>query len=114
MAVGLAQMRIAFAVLTEMKFANGKHPKTASEYTVMCSKVVSGNQGGVGLIWKEDDPKFEVESVLFNNSPNIVTFHLATGDEQFYVVGMVQAWVTQKLLKGNMLIVFNMFNLLNI
>ena len=26
---------------------------------------------------KEDDPKFEVESVLFNNGPNIVTFQLA-------------------------------------
>jgi hypothetical protein len=36
-------------------------------------------------MWKEDDPKFEVESVLFNNGPNIVTFQLATRDEQFYV-----------------------------
>ena len=33
-------------------------------------------------MWKEDDPKIEVESVLFNNGPNIVTFQLATGDER--------------------------------
>ncbi len=39
-------------------------------------------------MWKEDDPKFEVESVLFNNSPNIVTFQLTTGDERFYVIGI--------------------------
>ena len=31
---------------------------------------------GVALMWKEDNPKFEVESVLF------VTFQLATGDER--------------------------------
>jgi hypothetical protein len=35
---------------------------------------------------EEDDPKFEVELVLFNNGPNIMTFQLATEDEQFYVI----------------------------
>ncbi len=39
-------------------------------------------------MWKEDYPKFEVEMVLFNNGPYIVTFQLAMGDEQFYVVGV--------------------------
>jgi hypothetical protein len=37
-------------------------------------------------MWKEKDPKFEVESVLFNNGPNIVTFQLTTGNERFYVI----------------------------
>ena len=36
---------------------------------------------------KEDDLKFEVKSVLFNNSLNILTFQLVTGDKLFYVVG---------------------------
>jgi hypothetical protein len=54
----------------------------------MCSKAVSGHQGGVALVWKENDRKFEVESVLFNNGPNIVTFQLTTGDERFYVIGI--------------------------
>jgi hypothetical protein len=45
-------------------------------------------RGGVALIWREGDPKFEVESVLFNNSPDIVTFQLATEDKQFYLVGV--------------------------
>ncbi len=39
-------------------------------------------------MWKENDPKFEVKSVLFNNSPNIVTFQLTTGDKRFYVIGI--------------------------
>ena len=37
---------------------------------------------------KENDPKFEVESVLFNNGPNIETFQLTTGDKLFYVTGI--------------------------
>ena len=87
-AAGLAQMRVGLAVLTETKLVDDRHPKTASGYTIMCSKAVSGHQGGVALVWKENDPKFEVESVLFNNGPNIVTFQLTTGDERFYVIGI--------------------------
>jgi exonuclease III len=87
-AAGLAQMRVGLAVLTETKLVNDRHPKTASGYTIMCSKAVSGHQGGVALMWKEDDPKFEVESVLFNNGPNIVTFQVTTGDKRFYVIGI--------------------------
>jgi len=70
-AAGLAQMRVGLAVLTETKLVDNRHPKTASGYSIMCSKAVSGHQGGVALMWKEDDPMFEVESVLFNNGPNI-------------------------------------------
>jgi exonuclease III len=80
-AAGLAQMRVGLAVLTETKLVNDRHPKTASGYTIMCSKAVSGHQGGVALAWKEADPKFEVELVLFNNGPNIVTFQVTTGDD---------------------------------
>ena len=87
-AAGLAQMRVGLAVLTETKLVNDRHPKTASGYSFMCSKAVSGHQGGVALMWKENEPKFEVESVLFNNGPNIVTFQLTTGDERFYVIGI--------------------------
>ena len=75
-AAGLAQMRVRLVVLTETKLVDDRHSKTASGYSIMCSKAVSGHQGGVALMWKEDDPKFEVESVLFNSGPNIVTFHV--------------------------------------
>ena len=81
-------MGVGLAVLTETKLVDDRHPKTASGYTIMCSKAVSGHQGGVAIMWKENDPKFEVESVLFNNGPNIVTFQVTTGDERFYVIGI--------------------------
>ena len=85
-AAGLVQMRVGLVVLTETKLVDNSHPKTASGYSIMCSKAKSGHQGGVALMWKENNPKFEVESVLFNNRPNIVTFQLTTGDKRFYVI----------------------------
>ena len=87
-AAGLVQMRVGLAVLTETKLVDDRHPTTASGYTIMCSKAVSGHQGGVAIMWKENDSKFEVKSVLFNNGPNIVTFQVTTGDERFYVIGI--------------------------
>ena len=41
-------------------------------------------------------PKFEVESVLFNNGPNIVTFQLTTGDERLYVIGIYAPPIAEK------------------
>ena len=87
-AAGLVQMKVVLAVLTETKLVDDRHPKTASGYSIMCSKAVSGHQGGIALMWKENDPKFEVKSVLFNNGPNIVAFQLTTGDERFYIIGI--------------------------
>ena len=81
-------MRVGLAVLTETKLVNNRHPKTTSGYSTMCSKAVSRHQGGVALMWKENDPKFEVELVLLNNGLNIVTFQLTTGDNRFYVIGI--------------------------
>ena len=42
-AAGLAQMEVGLAVLTETKLVDNRHPKTASGYTIMCSKAVSGH-----------------------------------------------------------------------
>ena len=49
-AAGLAQMRVGLAVLTETKLVDDRHPKTASGYSIMSSKAVSGHQGGVALM----------------------------------------------------------------
>jgi hypothetical protein len=67
-------MGIGLAVLTKMKIIDDRHPNAASRYTIMCLEAASAHQGGVTLLWVEDDPKFKVESVQFQNSPNIVTF----------------------------------------
>jgi hypothetical protein len=54
----------------------------------MCSKAVSIRQGGMGLLWKDGDSRFKVESVAFKNRPNVVTFQVVTGDCWYYVVGV--------------------------
>ena len=79
-AAGLAQMGVDIAVLQETKIVEKKYTKAAAGYTIMCSKAVSIRQGGVGLLWKEGDSRFKVESVTFRNGPNIVTFQVVTGD----------------------------------
>ncbi len=84
----MVQMRIGVAVLMETKIVNDQYPKAAAGYTIMCSKAASCTKGRVALMWKENNPKFEVELVLFNNCPNVLTFQLVMGDEQFYVVGV--------------------------
>jgi hypothetical protein len=86
-ATGLAQMGIGVAVLTETKFVDDWYPKTAAGYTIMSLKAASCSQGGVALVWREKDLKFEVKSVLFHG-PNTLIFQLTMGDEQIYVVGM--------------------------
>jgi hypothetical protein len=84
-AARLVQMGIEVEVLTETKFVNNWYPKSAMVYTIMCSKVVSCTQGGVALVWKENNLRFKVELGLFH-CPNTLTFQLTMGDEQFYCV----------------------------
>ncbi len=80
-AAGLTQMGIGLVVLTETKIVDDRHPKAASGYTIMCSEAVSAHQGGIALLWVEDDPKFEVKLVQFQNGPNIVPCQIVTGVE---------------------------------
>ncbi len=87
-AAGLVQMGIGLAVLIETKNIDNRHPKAASGYTIMCSEAASAHQGGATLLWVEDDPRFEVKSVQFQNGLNIMKFQVVTGNEQFYIVGV--------------------------
>jgi hypothetical protein len=61
-AAELAQMGIGVAVLMETKFVDDRYPNTAARYTILCFKAASCAQGGVALVWKEKDLRFEVES----------------------------------------------------
>ena len=85
-AAGLAQMGVDIAVLQETKFVNKKYTKSASGYTTMCLTAVSIRQGGVDLLWKDGDSRFEVELAAFRSGPKIVTFQVNTGDRQYYVI----------------------------
>ena len=73
-------MGVGLAVVTETKITDARYTRLASGYKILASKVVSHNQGGIALSWKENHQGFEVESAK-NLTPNLLTFLLITGDE---------------------------------
>ena len=82
-AKGLAQMGVGLAVLTETELTDNPHAPLASGFKIFTSKVTSHNQGGIALLWKENHPGYKVESACIV-MPNLLTFQLVTGGEQFY------------------------------
>ncbi len=85
-AKGLAQMGVNCAVLTKVKITNNKYPRCASGFKVISSKVTSHSQGGIALLWNKGHASFEVEAAKIV-TPNLLTFQLVLGYEQFYVMG---------------------------
>ena len=86
-AKGLVQMGVDVAVLTEMKITDDRYPHLTSVYKVLSSKAASRHQGGIALLWKENHPGVEVEAAQIL-TPNLLTFQLVMGDEQYYCMGV--------------------------
>ncbi len=81
-AKGLVQMGVNCAVLTEVKITNNKHPRCMSRFKIISSKATSHSQGGIALLWNKGHASFEVEAAKIV-TPNLLTFQLVTGYEQF-------------------------------
>ena len=86
-AKGLAQMGVGLAVVTETKITDARYTCLALGYKILASRAASHNQGGIALLWKENHRGFEVESANIV-TPNLLTFQLVTGNEQFYCMGV--------------------------
>jgi hypothetical protein len=86
-AKGLVQMGVNCAVLTKVKITNNKYPRCMSGFKVISLKATSHSQGRIALLWNKGHASFEVEAgnIL---TPNLLTFQLITGYEQFYVMGI--------------------------
>jgi hypothetical protein len=52
---------------------------TISDYLVIASTAMNPRQGGVALLWEEDNQDFEAEAIWVL-SPSLLTFQLVTGD----------------------------------
>ncbi len=63
------------------------HPHLTLAYKILASKVASHNQGGIALLWKESCEEYEIELARVV-MPNLLTFQLVTGNEQFYCMGV--------------------------
>ncbi len=85
-AKGLAQMGVNCAVSTKVKITNDKYPRCASGFKIIPSKGTSHSQEGVALLWNKGHASFEVKAANIV-TPNLLTFQLVTGYEQFYVMG---------------------------
>jgi hypothetical protein len=80
-------MGVNCAVLTKVKIMNDKYPRCATRFKVISSKATSHSQGGIALLlWNEGHASFEVEAAKIV-TPNLLTFQLVTGYDQYYVMG---------------------------
>ncbi len=86
-AKGLVQMGVNCAVLTEVKITNNKHPRCTSGFKIILSKATSHSQGGIALLWNKGHASFEIK-VAKIVTPNLLTFQLVMGYEQFYAMGI--------------------------
>ncbi len=84
--MGLAQMGVSCAVLTEVKITNNKYPRCASGFKIILLKVMSHSQGGVPLLWNKGHASYKVEAAKIV-TPNLLTFQLVTEYKCFYLMG---------------------------
>jgi hypothetical protein len=85
-AKGLCHLGIGCTVLTETKLTNEQYPKLVSGYWVISSKAATPQLGGLPWYGERNIGDFEVEAVNII-SPNILTFQLVTGEDQFFILG---------------------------
>jgi hypothetical protein len=78
---------IRCAVLMEVKISDGKHTKRPEGYEMIISNGKNTKQGEIALLWKKNHPMFDIESANAQ-AHHIITFHLTTGDNRFYVMAI--------------------------
>jgi hypothetical protein len=86
-AKGLAKMGVGCAILSEMKITDDRYTRMKSGYKVLSTKAPSKHKEGIALLWQPDHEGFEVEATRVV-TPNLITFQLVMGDEQYYVMGI--------------------------
>ncbi len=70
-----------------MKITNNKYPRCASGFKIILLTETSHSQVGIALLWNKGHASFNVE-VAKIITPNLLTFQLVTGYEQFYMMGI--------------------------
>ena len=81
----LESLEVDIAILTEAKLTKGIYTRGGRGYQVLATDAASAHQGGVALCHRQSD-HFEVEETR-THGPNVISFHLMTGDTRYYVVG---------------------------
>jgi hypothetical protein len=84
-AKGLCQMGVGCTVFTKAKLTNKLYSRFVLGCHVIASKAACLHQGSITVLWKPRHWDFEVKMVHIA-SPNILTFQLVMGGDQFFVM----------------------------
>ena len=86
---GVSQANMDLSIFQETKVTNGIYTRGSVGYSIVATDVPSRHCGGVP-VFHRSAPHFAVEAVQKFGS-NVVGFHLATGERQWYIMGFYLA-----------------------
>ena len=86
---GMSQANMDLGILQETKLTDGVYTHGSSGYSVIAADAPSRHRGGVAIFYRSE-PHFVVEAVE-KFGPNVIGFHIATGERQWYIVGVYLA-----------------------
>ena len=78
-------MRLDWCLLTETKLTDGIYPRACKGYRVAASADGRSNQGGVALVYKENE-FYQVESI-HHWGANVISFAVVSGVRRWHMVG---------------------------
>ena len=84
----LSVQNIDLAILTELRIPESKpiHTRSSQGYTVYATYTTRTNQGGIGLVYRQERIGWCIESIK-RHGPNILSFHLILGNTVQPVIG---------------------------
>ena len=82
---GMSQANMDLGIFQEKKCTNGIYTRESAGYSVVATDVPSRHRSGVAIFYRPS-PLFAVEAVR-QFGPNVVSFQLATGARQWYIIG---------------------------
>jgi exonuclease III len=89
------QMKIDVIVLTETKFQNDHHTRSAFGYNIFATMTSHLNQGGIALAHRHCT-RWQVESEM-RHGPNVISFLITTGQRRFFVIAYIPPTDTMTL-----------------
>ena len=84
-AQGMSQANMDLGIFQKAKCTEGIYTRESARYRVITTDAPSQHRGGVALFYRPS-PLFAVEAVR-QFGPNVMSFQLATGVRQWYIIG---------------------------
>ena len=82
---GMSQANMELSIFQETKLMDGVYTGRSAGYSTVATDTPSRHRGRVAVFYRPS-PRYLVEAVQ-QFGPNIVSFHLETGEQRWYIVG---------------------------